>query len=89
MDEITRPAVLEVNLNNFEYNINSIQKMVGDNVTLMPVIKASGYGTYVNTQLDVINKFKIVAVATVDEAVFLRKLGYEKEIFVLNQQVPY
>ena len=53
----------------------------------MPVIKANGYGTYINQRLDVINQFEIVAVANVDEGVYLRQIGYEKEIFVLNQ--PY
>lgn len=82
--EITRPAYLEINLNNLQYNINQIQKKVGNNVKIMPVIKASGYGTYINKRLDVINQFDIVAVANVDEAVELRELGFEKEIFVLN-----
>ena len=85
--EITRPAYLEINLNNLQYNIEQIQKKVGNNVKLMPVIKANGYGTYINQRLDVINQFDIVAVATVDEGVYIRELGYEKEIFVLNQ--PY
>lgn len=85
--DITRPTVLEIDLDNFEFNIKQIQKLVGEEVKIMPVIKASGYGTYINQRLDIINQFDIVAVATVDEAVFLRELGYEKEIFVLNQ--PY
>ena len=85
--EITRPTIMEIDLNNFDYNINQIKKIIGDNVDIMPVIKANGYGTYINTRLDILNNFKIVAVATVDEGVFLRELGYEKEIFVLNQ--PY
>lgn len=84
-ENITRPVVMEVSLSNFEYNINKIQELVGENVTIMPVIKASGYGTHINQRLDVINKFKIVAVANVDEAVYMRELGYDKEIFVLNQ----
>lgn len=85
--DITRPVFLEVNLDNFEYNIGKIQEFVGDGVTIMPVIKASGYGTYINRRLDILNKFDIVAVATVDEGVYIRNLGYDKEIFVLNQ--PY
>lgn len=85
--EITRPAYLEINLNNLQYNINQIQKKVGENVKIMPVIKANGYGTYINQIIDVVNQFDIVAVANVDEGVYLRDLGYEKEIFVLNQ--PY
>lgn len=83
--DITRPTCMEIALDNFKYNIEQIRKIVGDNVDIMPVIKANGYGTYINTRLDVINEFKIVAVATVDEGVFLREIGYEKEIFVLNQ----
>ena len=84
---ITRPAYMEVNLNNLEFNINQIQNKVGKNVKIMPVIKAGGYGTHINERIDILNKFDIVAVANVDEAVFIRDLGYEKEIFVLNQ--PY
>jgi len=88
-ENITRPVVMEINLDNFEYNINKIQELVGDGVTIMPVIKASGYGTHINQRLDVINKFNIVAVANVDEAVYMRELGYGKEIFVLNQPDVY
>ena len=83
--DITRPTIMEVNLTNFKYNIAKIQEKVGNDVTLMPVIKANGYGTYINKELSILNMFKIVAVATVDEGVFIRSIGYEKEIFVLNQ----
>lgn len=83
--EITRPTVLEVSLENFKYNVSQIKAYVGKNVKIMPVIKANAYGTYINKQLDIINEFDIVAVALVDEAVELRKIGYKKEIFVLNQ----
>ena len=85
--EITRPVVMEVNLTNFEHNMNEIRKKIGEDVAMMPVIKANGYGTYINHRLDVLNDYDIVAVANVDEAVFVRELGFEKQIFVLNQ--PY
>ena len=81
-----RPTIMEVNVNTFNENIDKIKKYVG-NKTIMPVIKANAYGTYINKNIDVINQFDIVAVALVDEAKELRNLGYEKEIFVLNQ--PY
>ena len=83
--EITRPTYLEIDLNNFKYNIEQIKKMVGENVGIMPVLKANAYGTYINKNLEILNEFNIVAVATVDEGVSLRNLGYQKEIFVLNQ----
>lgn len=85
--EITRPTVLEVDINAFKHNVEEIKKRVGDGVTIMPVIKANAYGTYLNKRLDILNLFDIVAVAIVDEAVEIRKLGYTKDIFVLNQ--PY
>jgi len=84
---ITRPTVMEVDLDAFEYNIMQIQNYVGNDVKIMPVIKANAYGTYINKRIDIIEKFDIVAVAIVDEAIELRKLGYTKEILVLNQ--PY
>ena len=84
---ITRPVYMEVDLDNLEYNIKQIQNIIGKDVKIMPVVKASGYGTHINERLDILNKFDVVAVANVDEGVFIRNLGYEKEIFVLNQ--PY
>ena len=85
--EITRPTIMEVDLDAFEYNVMQIQKYAGNKVGIMPVIKANAYGTYINKRLDILEKFNIVAVALVDEAVELRNLGYKNEIFVLNQ--PY
>ena len=82
--EITRPTVMEISLKNFQYNIEQIRKLTS-NAKLMPVVKANGYGTYINKNLEVIKNLDIVAVAIVDEAIELRKLGYTGEIFVLNQ----
>lgn len=87
MEIETRPTYMEVDLNAFKHNIGQIQNRVGSDIKLMPVIKANAYGTYINTRIDILNDFDIVAVATVDEAVDLREYGYEKEIFILNQ--PY
>lgn len=87
MEDITRPTIMEVDLEALKYNIKQIKEFVGESVTLMPVIKASGYGTHINRRLEILNMFDIVAVAIVDEAIELRNVGYEKDIFVLNQ--PY
>ena len=87
LDKITRPSVLEVNLDNFKYNIKQIKKFLKPETKIMPVIKAEGYGTYINTRLNIIDEFEIVAIATVDEGENLRNLGFKKGIFVLNQ--PY
>jgi len=84
---VTRPTIMEIDLNAFEHNVNELQKYVGENVKIMPILKANAYGTQINTILDMVNKFDIVGVAFVDEGITLRELGYEKEIFILNQ--PY
>lgn len=83
--EITRPTVLEVNINNFKYNLEQIRKKLNPSTTIMPIMKANAYGTYLNTRLDIVNEFEIIGLATVDEGVELRKLGYKKDIFILNQ----
>ena len=56
--------------------------------TIMEIDLESFKHTYINTQIDIIKEFDIVAVAIVDEGVQLRKLGYENEIFILNQPYP-
>ena len=82
---MTRPTVMEINLKNLEYNVTQIRKILPGNTKIMPIIKAEAYGTYVNRQIDFLNQFDIVGVAIVEEGVYLRKLGFKKDIFVLNQ----
>ena len=77
--------VLEIDTNEFKNNILKIQKYVGNEVTVMPIIKANGYGTYINKNIEVIKDFKIVGVANSDEGEALRKIGFQNEIFILNQ----
>lgn len=71
--EITRPTVMEVNVNHFQYNMEQIRKLLKPNTTIMPIMKANAYGTYLNTKFDLINEFTIIGVATVEEGVDLRK----------------
>jgi len=82
-----RQSVLEISKSDFKHNIAQIQNYVGENIEIMPVIKANAYGTYINKNLEMIKEFNMVAVAIVEEAVELRKIGFENEILVLNQ--PY
>ena len=79
-----RPTVMEINLNTFQENINKIREYIGPNKDIMPVIKANAYGTHINKRIDIINNFNIVAVALANEALELRNLGYNKDIFILN-----
>ncbi len=76
---------LEINIDNFKHNIKEIKKIIGDDIDIMPIIKANGYGTHLNTRIDLLSDFKIVGVANVFEGVNLRNLGFQKEIFILNE----
>jgi len=87
--DMIRPTKLVVNKNAIKHNIREIQKLVGKNVTVMPVIKARGYGTGIGTAIDIFSdvNVNILAVAVVDEGIGLRKQGFTGEIMILNQ--PY
>lgn len=80
-------ATMEVNIDNFKYNYNEIKKYIGGNTDIMPVFKDNAYGSFINENIDLLNKLniKIIGVAIVDEGVRLRELGYTGEIVVLNQ----
>lgn len=79
-----RATRLEVNVDTFKENVNKIKEFIPGK-EIMPVLKAHAYGTYLNKRLDILNLFKIVAVALVDEGIEIRKTGYKGDIFVLNQ----
>lgn len=80
-----RASVMEIDLSAFKDNIKQIQNYIGEDVKLIPVIKANGYGTYINKQIDCIKGFDIVAVAIAEEGKHLREIGYNNEILILNQ----
>lgn len=77
--------IMEIDVNQFKKNIEKIRQLVGTQVTIMPIVKANGYGTYINQKMELIKEFKIVGVATVEEGTFIRDLGFKNEIFILNQ----
>ena len=84
-------SYLEVNLSNIENNIKQIKSKVGSNVTVAPVIKANAYGIGACELKNILEKLdiKIVVVATIEEAIKLRKNGYKQEIITLNELLPY
>lgn len=84
-----RPTKLMVHTQAIKHNILEIQKIVKKETKIMPVLKANAYGIGIEKMIEMMQELniQIVAVAIVDEGVYLRKLGYTGEIFVLNQ--PY
>ena len=82
-----RTTYLEVNLEAISHNIKEIQNKVGKDVTVMPVIKADGYGTGAIHFKEILEKnaISIVGVAIAEEGILLRKAGFNCEIVILNQ----
>ena len=83
-------AWIEVDLNNLKHNVSVLKKAMPEGCDLMAVVKAEAYGhgcfdisTYING-LGV----KAFAVATIDEAIELRRHGIVGEILVLGFTSP-
>ncbi len=81
-----RPSRMEVNLDNVAFNYRSIKDHVGASVQVMSVIKADAYGHGV---LEVARRLakegcQRFAVATSDEAFFLRDSGIGDSILIMG-----
>ena len=89
-DKILEKSYLEINLSAIKNNIQKIKKKVGEGVTVAPVIKANAYGLGTSGLKEVFDEenIKIVAVATLYEAVKLRNEGYKQDILTLNELLP-
>ncbi len=79
----------EINLTNIKKNAEAVREIVGNDVDIMAVVKADGYGhgakKCVDATNDVVDKY---AVATFEEAIELREYGVKKEILILGYTFP-
>ena len=84
--EAIRPAWVEVNLSNLDYNIKNIIAKAGPDKEIIGVIKADAYGHGSVAVADVLrqNGVKIFAVATLQEAITLREAGAKENIIMLG-----
>ncbi len=81
-----RPAWVEVNLSNLDYNIKNIKAKVGEDREIIGVIKADGYGHGSIEVANVLRKngVKTFAVAALSEAIRLREHGVKEDIIMLG-----
>ena len=87
MYEKNRQTELLISLDAMEHNYREIQKLHPDK-TILPVLKASGYGIGAKNVKAFIDKMnlQIIGTAFVDEGIVQREhLDYQGEIVVLNQ----
>ena len=79
-------AWIELNMNHLAHNIRIINEHLPKNTELIAVLKANAYGH----GSDAISKglqnlgVKIIAVATLDEAINIRKAGYQGDILIFS-----
>lgn len=84
--EAIRPAWVEVNLSNLDYNIKNIIAKAGPKREVIGVIKADayGHGSVMCAKVLRENGVKTFAIATLQEAIVLRKAGAKEEIIMLG-----
>ena len=81
-----RPTWAEINLSNLAHNYTLIKKMVSGGTKVMACVKADAYGhgiIPVSKRLESLN-IDYLSVASVDEAVNLRKSGIKTPVLVLG-----
>ena len=83
-------AWIEVNLDNLDYNIREIKKLLHPTTKVMAVVKAEAYGCGMVTVARYLQKIGIdfFAVATLEEGILLRKNGILGNILILGYTLP-
>lgn len=81
-----RPAWVEVNLSNLDYNIKQIKEKIGASREFIGVIKADAYGHGAVKCAEILrnNGVNTFAVATLQEAIILREAGAKEDIIILG-----
>jgi len=83
--EAKRPAWIEINLSNLDYNVKAVKNKIGIDKEIFGIIKADGYGhgAYEVYQVLKVNGVKTFGVATIQEAIELREKGVTEEIMLV------
>lgn len=84
-------AYAEIDLDAINANIKQVRKSVGENVKIMAVIKADGYGHGAVSVARSLNEIGVdaFAVAIIEEGIVLRKRGIQSPILILGYTSPY
>ena len=86
MQKLLGPTWIEVNLDAIAQNVRNIKKLIGEKKELMAVVKGNAYGHDVLEVVPVVLKSGAtrLAVARLEEGIFLRKVGIIVPILVLG-----
>ena len=85
-----RPTWAEINLNAIRHNCKTIKGLLGKGTNIMAVVKANAYGHGIVEISRALEKLKIkyLGVATLDEALILRKAKVKMPILILGSILP-
>lgn len=84
-------AYARINLNHLLYNIRNIADSLEDETSILAILKADAYGhgsVVIARELEKINKVHGYAVATIEEALEIRRSGARKPILILSYCFP-
>ncbi len=86
MQKLLGPTWIEVNLDAIAQNVRNIKKLIGEKTELMAVVKGNAYGHDVLEVIPVVlnSGATRLAVARLEEGIFLRKAGITVPILVLG-----
>ncbi len=82
--KVKNTTELIVDTKTIRENVKLIQTFIGDDVKIMAVLKAAGYGPNLNYNSEITNLFDYIAVATVKEGIELRENDFQGSILILN-----
>ena len=90
MVELFDSAWLEIDLDAIKFNIKNIRKHVGKEIKIMGIVKGNGYGHDAIEISNIILEQGVdqLAVARIEEAIFLRKNNIQAPILVLGAALP-
>jgi len=85
-----RPTWAEIDLEAIKYNCRQIRHALTKNTEIMAVVKANAYGHGICEISRILEKMKIkyLGVATLDEALIVRRAGIKMPILVLGSVLP-
>lgn len=86
MEPLLRDTYVEINLDNIKYNMQKIREVLGEDVKIAAVVKANGYGhgAVDIAQTIMENGADYLAVATLTEALQLRKHHLDYKILIMG-----
>ena len=85
-----RPTWAEIDLGAFRHNFREIKRKLRKSVSLLPVVKADGYGHGMEeiARASLSCGAKLLGVANIEEGIFLRKRGITTPILILGSVYP-